>query len=109
MNWTVQYLPEALDDLRSLDGSQRILIRKAIAKVSQNPLPKSEGGFGVPLGNKGGQNLTGYLKIKLLHAGLRVVYKLVRTETQMLIIVIGARADDEVYHLAAIRDEKLDI
>lgn len=105
MTWHVEYIPEAVEDLRELDGSQRLLVRKAIAKVSKNPLPRDEGGFGLPLGNKGGRNLTGFFKIKLLRAGLRVVYKLVRTETQMVIVVIGARADDEVYDMAAARNE----
>ena len=33
MSWEVRYLPEVLDDFRALDGSQRILVRKAIEKV----------------------------------------------------------------------------
>lgn len=70
MNWNVKYLPEALDDLRKLDGSQKILIRKAIQKVCQNPLPETEGGYGKLLGNKGSNNLSGFLKIKL-----RTIYK----------------------------------
>ena len=37
MNWEVVYLPEALDDLRSLDGSQRVLVGKAIEKPSHFP------------------------------------------------------------------------
>ena len=49
---------------------------------------------------KGGTDLTGLFKIKLRAAGLRVVYKLIYTETEMLIVVVGARADDEVYQLA---------
>lgn len=106
MSWEVKYIPEAVDDLRRLDGSQRLLVRKAIAKVSQNPLPRDEGGLGTPLGNKGGRNLGGFLKIKLLKAGLRVVYKLVRIDDTMLVVVIGARADDEVYELAAARAQK---
>ena len=47
MSWNVNYLPEALEDLRRLDGSQRILIRKAIQKVCRNPLPEAEGGYGI--------------------------------------------------------------
>ena len=70
MNWNVKYLPEVLDDLRKLDGSQKILIRKAIQKVCQNPLPETEGGYGKLLGNKGSNNLSGFLKIKL-----RTIYK----------------------------------
>ena len=94
--WKIIYLPEAEEDLKRLDGSQRILTLKAIKKVQTNPLPAEEGGYGKPLGNKGGNDLTGLLKIKLKSAGIRVVHKLIRTETQMLIVVIGARADEEV-------------
>ncbi|MCI8538307.1 MAG: type II toxin-antitoxin system RelE/ParE family toxin [Oscillospiraceae bacterium] len=100
MSWEVRYLPEVLDDFRALDGSQRILVKKAIAKVSTNPLPEAEGGYGKPLGNKGGNQLSGFLKIKLRGAGLRVVYQLVREEDHMVLIVIGAREDDEVYNIA---------
>ena len=100
MSWQVVYHPEAKEDLRHLDGSQRIQVIKAIRKIAANPLPKSEGGYGKPLGNKNGNDLTGYLKMKLLAAGIRVVYKLVRTETQMLIVVIGMRSDEEVYEIA---------
>lgn len=106
MNWDITYLPEALDDLRRLDGSQRILIRKAIQKVASNPLPETEGGYGKLLGNKNNTNLSGFLKIKLRGAGLRVVYKLVRIQNRMLIIVIGAREEAEAYEDAYKRIQK---
>jgi len=35
---------------------------KGIFKVSQNPLPNTEGGYGKPLGNHSGVNLTACLK-----------------------------------------------
>lgn len=73
---------------------------KAIKKVKQNSLPQAEGGYGKPLGNKHGVNLTTLLKIKLLCEGISIVYKLVRTDTKMLIIVVGAREDEEVYEIA---------
>ena len=100
MSWAVSYLPEALDDLRALDGSQRVLVRKAIKKVSANPLPKAEGGYGTPLGNRSNKNLAGFLKVKLRAAGLRIVYRLIHREGQMLVIVIGVREDSEVYQEA---------
>ena len=106
MTWDVVYLPEAERDFADLNRTQQLLIRKAIEKVRQNPLPASEGGCGKPLGNRGGTQLTGYLKIKLLRAGLRIVYKLIRTETRMLIIVIGVREDSEVYQMARMRIDK---
>lgn len=109
MSWIVSYLPEALEDLRKLDGSQKILIRKAIQKVCQNPLPESEGGYGKLLGNKNNTDLSGFLKIKLRGAGLRIVYQLIRQEDQMLIIIIGAREDDEVYLDAQKRIKEYDL
>lgn len=101
MSWKLSYLPEAEKDLKALDGSQRILVLKAIKKVQQNPLPAEENGYGKSLGNYGSTGLAGLLKIKLRAAGLRVVYKLQRTESEML--VIGVRADEEVYDIAAKR------
>ncbi|MHB1153793.1 MAG: type II toxin-antitoxin system RelE family toxin [Eubacteriales bacterium] len=109
MNWMVKFLPEAEKDFDALAGNQRILVSKAVAKVSQNPLSINEGGLGKPLGNKSGNNLTGFMKIKLKAAGLRVVYKTIKTDTEMLIVVIGARADDEVYDIAEKRAHKYDL
>ena len=104
--WKLEYLPEAEKDLKDLDGSQRILVLKAIKKVQQNPLPVEEQGYGKPLGNHSSTNLAGLLKIKLRSAGLRVVYQLRRTESSMMIIVIGVRADEEVYEIAQKRANK---
>ena len=106
MNWRVEFLPEAQKDFDGLAGNQRLLVAKALKKVQQNPVSIYDGGYGKPLGNKGGTDLTGLFKIKLRAAGLRVVYKLIYTETEMLIVVVGARADDEVYQLAEKRAAK---
>ena len=91
MTWTIRYLPEALQDLRALDSSRRARVLKAIEKVSLNPLPNSEGGYGKPLGNRQNSRLAGYLKIKLLKDGLRVVYGLVRDKEVMKIVIISDR------------------
>jgi len=106
MNYAVKYSDEAKVDVKEFDRSQRRQIYDAVDKVSQNPLPQSEGGYGKPLGNKQGRNLTGLCKIVLKKLGIRVVYELVRTETTMEIIVIAARADEEVYEIAAKRTGK---
>ena len=100
MMYNVEYTEKAKADLKALDLSQARQVRKIIDRVSNNPLPKSEGGYGNPLGHKGGTNLTGLLGIKLLKLGIRVVYKLVREGNTMRIIVIAARADDEVFDVA---------
>lgn len=95
--WKIKYLREAVSDLKKLDNSQRLQVVKAIEKVSENPLSQAEGGLGKPLGNTNSSKLAGYLKIKLKKLGLRVVYRLVIEDGVMKIIVISARAEDEVY------------
>jgi len=39
MSWTLEYLPEAEKDLKALDGSQRLLVLKAIKKVPMVIIP----------------------------------------------------------------------
>lgn len=97
MNWHIRYLEEVEKDFSKLDGSQVIRVQKAIARTQQNPLPRSQGGYGIELGNKGGVNLTGYFEIKLRGEGLRAIYKLIQTKTEMLIIIVGVREDEKVY------------
>ena len=101
--WKVRYSKEAAKDRDVLDYSLRVQVNKAIRKVAQNPLPKNEGGYGEPLGRKHGFDLTGYFKVKLQKAGIRIIYKLIRDSDTMKIIAISARADDEVYKIAAQR------
>lgn len=103
--WELSFLPEAREDLRALDGSQRIRVVKAIAKVQSNPLPSSEGGYGKPLGNKRLSQLSGLMKVKLKSDGIRIVYKLERIEHAVRIVVIGVRSDDAVYREAQKRRE----
>lgn len=92
--------------MKQLSGNLRILVQKAIKKVIVNPLPVNEGGYAKPLGNNRNTHLTGLLKIKLKNAGIRIVYKLIRTKTEMLIIVVGARTDNDVYEAAQHRADK---
>ena len=107
--WRIRYLPEAKEDLASLDGSQRVRVQKALRKVAENPLPSDEGGYGKPLGHKRTYNLSGLLKVKLKADGIRIVYKLEKVGEEMIIVVIGMRAEDEVYGLAAKRRDKHDL
>ena len=106
MGWEIEYTHEAKDDLVSLYNSQRIQVLKSIKKVSENPLPASEGCYGKPLGNKMSSRLAGYFKIKLKKPGIRVVYGLVREEKIMRVIVISIRSDDTVYKIAQKRAQK---
>ena len=106
MTWDIVFLDEAVNDMKKLDHSVQIQATKGIQKVAQNPLPVHEGGFGKPLGNKGGTNLTNLLKIKFRDLGIRVVYKVEITDTIMKITVVSARTDEQVYKEAAKRRQK---
>ena len=103
MTWSLAFLPEAMKDMQALSRSRQAMVKKAVQKVQENPLPLNEGGYGKPLGSKRGLNLTGLLKIKLRGEGIRVVYKLERRDSQMLVIVVGIREDEEVYEIAHTR------
>ena len=109
MSWLVRFLPEAEKDLHSLSHTQQTMVKKAIEKVKENPLPQREGGFGKPLGNKRGVNLSNMLKIKLRGAGIRVVYRLEKSESRMIIVVVGIREDEEVYDIAYARRRKYNL
>lgn len=109
MTWSIEFLEEAEKDIKRLDHSAQIQVLKGISKVSQNPLPVEEGGYGKPLGNKSGTNLTNLMKIKFRDLGIRVVYKVERVDGVMRIIVISARTDEQVYKEVAKRRNKHDL
>ena len=109
MTWDLEYLPEALNELKNLDGSVRPQVFKGINKVLKNPLPKTKGGYGEPLGNKAGNELTGLYKIKFRGIGIRVVYALEEIDSVMTVIVVSMRADNEVYDIAEHRRSRNDL
>lgn len=109
MTWCIEFLKEAEKDMKKLDHSMQIQVLKGIKKVSQNPLPVDEGGYGKPLGNKSDTKLTNLMKIKFRNIGIRVVYKIERIDEIMKIVVVSARTDDQVYKEAANRREKYNI
>ena len=97
--WKVKFLNEAKTDMCDLDNSLKKQVLKGIAKVSTNPLP-SPNDYGKPLGNKGGNNLTRFFKIKYKGIGIRVVYTLVIDASVMTIVVVSQRDDDYCYEAA---------
>jgi mRNA interferase RelE/StbE len=106
VGFSIEYLAEAQNELDTLDGSVRMVVLKAIGKVSENPLPESEGGYGKTLGNTRVANLAGLLRIKLRSNGIRIIYQLERVDRRMKIVIIGVRSDDAVYRMAQKRREK---
>lgn len=99
--WKAKFVPDANAELKKLDKAVAEQVLKGIAKVRKNPLPRPDG-YGKPLGNKQGNNLPGFFKIKYRGIGIRVVYTLVCSEQVMNILVISKR-NDEYYYDAAIK------
>lgn len=106
MSWQIDFLEDAKKELADLDGSLKKQVLKGILKVSENPLPNTEGGYGKPLGNSNGTNLTGCMKIKYRGIGIRVVYYLERTDKIMNIVIVSIRDDNYVYEEAERRLKK---
>ncbi|MDO4554352.1 MAG: type II toxin-antitoxin system RelE/ParE family toxin [Lachnospiraceae bacterium] len=88
MNYQINFIPEALADIKKLDHSIHPQIMKGIQKVSHNPVSIYQGGYGKPLGNKDGINLTGLFKIKFRGIGIRVVYSVEEKDDVMTIIIV---------------------
>lgn len=106
--YTVIFLDEACKDIDGLDGSVRLQVLAGIRRVSGNPLPQNEGGYGKPLGNRNGNNLTGLYKIKFSDIGIRVVYALDKPNEIMIIAVVSAREENECYKIAGKRKKAKD-
>ncbi|MBZ4647417.1 MAG: plasmid stabilization system [Clostridia bacterium] len=90
-------------EARRLPVQKQVLT--GISKVSKNPLPHPQG-YGKPLGNKGGNNLTGFFKIRYRDIGIRVVYSLALETSCMNILIISERDDNYCYNMAARLYEK---
>jgi len=93
----------AKKDIRKLNPAVADEVIARIRSVAKNPRATNSGGYGHPLSGA----LAGLFKIKLRSRGLRVVYALREIEGKMVVIVVAARADGEVYALAARRRENL--
>lgn len=109
MSYQINFIPEALTGMKKLDHSVRPQVLKGIQKVSQNPISIYQGGYGKPLGNKDGTNLTGLFKIKFRGIGIRVVYSVEEKNDIMTIIIVSVRADNQVYQEASNRRTKHDL
>lgn len=99
MAWKIRMTDEAKKEYSKFDGSMKKQVLAGILKVSKAPLPSPDG-YGKPLGNKNGNDLTGFFKIKYRGIGIRVVYTLALELRVMNIVVISERDDNYCYDLA---------
>lgn len=95
MSYDVVFIEEAKKDFRSLKGSQKILVRKSIAKLQS---------YGMEVGQPLKGELSGCRKLKHKKAGLRIVFRESEEGLEIIqVIAIGKRENQYVYHAAVDR------
>lgn len=94
----VQLTSDAREDLRDMDGSARKAVLKAIKKLEDDPEKR-----GQPLGSRQSGNLTTFRKLVVGDRDYRVVYRIERDGTVVVVWVIGRRTDNECYEIALSR------
>jgi mRNA interferase RelE/StbE len=95
---TVLLIDDAKQDLRSLDGSARVIVAKALKKLADHPELR-----GQPLGSPGTGDLTTFRKLVVGDRQYRVVYRVEPDGSVCVVWVIGPRSDSEVYNVAVAR------
>lgn len=97
----IEFIPEAAEDYRELDGSVKKKVAKRLVELSGNPM------LGERLGNKFGMDLTGFFKLYVDNRKIRIVYRLIGDQVEIVEIWgIGKREKEEIYHMVAKRLEK---
>ncbi len=82
----------------SSEFKSNLRYKKKIEMIAKNPFPKSLGGLGEPLRGE----LKNLLKFRF-NNHYRVVYQLKIEQTRINILIVGLRADGQVYQAATNR------
>ena len=93
-NYALRFMPEALAEWRSLDGSVQVILKKLLAKRLDQPH--------VPGGELHGP-LAGCYKIKLRQHGIRLVYAVENDHVLVTVVAVDKREDGVVYQSAMAR------
>lgn len=93
MRFELEFLEEALDEWKRLDGSVREQFKKKLAERLNEPRIPSAKLFGHP----------DRYKIKLRTVGYRVVYEVHDARVVVLVVAVGKRDRNAVYKIAAQR------
>jgi mRNA interferase RelE/StbE len=92
--YSLKFVPDALAEWKSLDGSVKNILRKLLKKRLEQP-------------HQPGSELHGDLrncyKIKLKKQGYRLVYTVEDDVMVVLVLAVDKREDLEVYHAAIAR------
>jgi mRNA interferase RelE/StbE len=101
MSYSIEFISEAVADYKSLDGSVRKKVNKKLEDLSKNPF------LGEHLGNKFNIDLTGFYKLYVDNKKIRIVYRLLGQEIEIIEIWgIGKRDKEEIYRLIGQRLKK---
>jgi len=92
--YKLRFMPEALEEWRTLDGSVQVNLKKLLAKRLDNPH--------VPGGELHGP-LAGCYKIKLRQQGVRLVYSVEDDHLLVTVVAVDKREDGVVYESAVAR------
>ncbi len=96
MTYQVEFTKESAKDLRRLDNSQRIQIRKSLVKLETLGMEAGQALHGALSGS-----LSGCRKLKHKRLGLRIVFRQKASGIEIIeIVVVGKRSDNEVYKIA---------
>ena len=101
MNYTIEFIAEAAADYKALDGSVKKKVNKKLEELSKNAF------LGEHLGNKFNIDLTGFYKLYVDNKKIRIVYRLVGEEIEIIEVWgIGKRNKEEIYRLIGHRLKK---
>lgn len=101
MNYQIEFIPAAAEDYKSLDGSVKKKVDKKLDELSENPF------VGEHLGNKFNINLTGFYKVYVDNKRIRIVYRLLGDEIEIIEVWgIGKRDKEKIYRLIGPRLKK---
>ena len=97
MNYKLELLAEADDDIDKFSNREKILIYKQFKKISSSPE------LGEILGNKNSCDLSGCRKMYADKKKIRIVYRIIDNKIIIEVIAVGKRSEMEVYKKASKR------
>ena len=97
----ITFTQDAIEDLEQLDSSGRRLVLGKLRMLDTNAEA------GQPLGSRKLVNLTGLRKLVAGNRTYRIIYRVEKDGSVVVIWVIADRVDDECYELAIKRLEEL--
>lgn len=99
----LRFLPEALEDLKKLEGHQLKAVHRQLKKIANAPLTT-----GKWLENRDQTRLAGLRSVRADDSSIRIVWKVVNGAVEVvLVVVVSKRAEEAVYKTAQNRRERL--